>query len=58
MNEILDDLKIHFTPYYIHYFNLIQTAEKDAIESHGSIAKGLKSALLNDIKLKVEEKLA
>ena len=22
--EIIDDLKIHLTPYYVHYYNLIQ----------------------------------
>ena len=55
--EILDDLKLELTPYYVHYYNLLKMEEDEFARKLGSREKGLRSATLADIRAKVQGRL-
>ena len=57
MKAIMEDLKIHLTPYYVHYYNILKLQEEEAFETHGSKEQGLKSAVLNEFREKIQDKL-
>jgi hypothetical protein len=56
IQDILEDLKIEFTPYYTYYYNLLKAMEDEQVSNHGS-QEGLKSATLYELKLKVTQEL-
>ena len=47
MYEILEDLRIKYTPYYTYYYNLLKELEDEFSEKLGSKEQGLKSATLH-----------
>ena len=58
MAEILEDLKIHLLPYYIHYYNIIKQLQDDYTHSNnGDEAKALRSASLHAVKDKIKAEL-
>lgn len=58
MHEILEDLKINLQPYYVHFYNILHQLETEYIQNHrGSTEDGLRSMVLNDLKLKVKKEL-
>ena len=53
IKEILDDMKIELTPYYVYYYNLLKALEDEFADNLGSKERGLRSATLHALKLKI-----